>query len=67
MKYSGTVSHYGIDGFVELPFTVEADTISKARYRAFVKYKDAFCPVGKNLFKWFLDYVLIKIAKEDTP
>ena len=64
MKWVGTVEHFGVDGWVILPFEVEADNRSKAVYAAFQKYKDAFGLEGKNQFGGFIKYVIKSIKRE---
>ena len=60
MKYRVILSHLGMDGWVKLDSIVEAKTKSKATYKAFKAYVEAYRPTGENLFGLFFEVYFIK-------
>lgn len=63
MKYIITCIHYGLEHAEYVPVTVEAETLSKAKYKAFKAWKEAYRPNFNNQFKYFLKYVIDRTEK----
>lgn len=63
MEYSVKVSHFTVGrGFTDMYYSVEAETLSEAKHRAFRRYRLAVCP--RATFKWFMENVLTSIKEE---
>ncbi len=56
-------ANYGIDAMEVEQVFVSAETASKAKYKAYQAWNDAFRPTFKQPFKYFLKYILLRIER----